>query len=94
LILSLDLNLLVKTNFVWTSDNSNREIIAVCPILFSNVPQPILLNLYHKNPAHAVGYSDGTTGLISPKQFASLNLNNFVSAADLATNSEFNIFTN
>jgi len=94
LILSLDLNLLIKTNFVWATANSNREIVAVCPTLFSNMPQPILLNLYHKNPAHAVGYSDGTTGLISPKEFAGLNLSNFVSAADLATNSEFNIFTN
>jgi hypothetical protein len=94
LILSIYLNLLVKTNFIWATDNSNREIVAVCPTLFSNVPEPILLNFYHKNFAHAVGYSDGTTGLISPKEFANLNLSNFVSAADLATNSEFNIFTN
>jgi hypothetical protein len=91
LCLAIHLDLLVKTNFVW-SGTSNRLIVAICPREFDNVPEPILLNLYHKNPAHAVGYSDGTVGLISPTEFTNLNLNGFVSAASLATNSEFNIF--
>jgi hypothetical protein len=85
------LDFLVKTNFAWEI-SSNRKVVIVCPKQFDNVPEPILLNLYHRNPAHAVGYSDGTTGLISPEQFTNLNLGDFVSAANLATNSEFNIF--
>jgi hypothetical protein len=93
LCLAIYLDLLVKTNFVW-SGTSNRLIVAVCPREFHNVPEPILFNLYHKNPAHAVGFSDGTVGLISPTEFTNLNLSGFVSAASLATNSEFNIFKN
>jgi len=92
LIMTLYLDLLVKTNFAW-ADNSNHEIVAVCPHEFGNMPRPMLLNLYHKNRAHAVGYSDGTAGLISLTEFKNLNLSSFVSAANLATNSEFNIFT-
>ena len=82
---------LIKTNFVWGSI-SNREIVIVCKSEFDNVPEPAFWNFYHRNPAHAVGYSDGTTGLISPEQFTNLNLSGFVSLQDLATNSEFGIF--
>jgi hypothetical protein len=86
-----NLDLLVKTNFVWGTI-SNREIVVVCPKEFDNVPRPQLLNLYHKNPAHVVGYSDGMVGLISPSEFTNLNLNGFVSEASLVTNSAINIF--
>ena len=85
-----NLDFLVRTNFAW-GRSSNREIVIVRPSQFDNVPAPILLNLYHKNPAHAVGYSDGTTKLISPVEFTNVNLKGFVSAWRLSTHSEFNL---
>ena len=81
---------LLKTNFSITSA-TNREIIIVCKPEFDNVPQPTIWNFYHKNPAHAVGYSDGTFGLISPAEFSKLSLNKFVSAASLVTHFGANI---
>ena len=81
---------LLKTNFVWQNTNSKREIVIVCEKGFDNVPKPTIWNLYRKNRAHAVGYSDGTTGLISPEQFTNLSLIGFVSLSQLATNAEFN----
>ena len=91
LCLAVYLDLLVRTNFLW-GNGLDHEIVVVCPNEFDNVPRPILFNLYHKNPAHAVGFSDGRTRLISPAEFTNLNLDGFISAASLATNSEFNIF--
>jgi len=91
LCLAVYLDLLVRTNFLW-GNGWDHEIVVVCPKEFDNVPQPILLNFYHKNPAHAVGFSDGRTRLISRTEFTNLNLSDFVSTASLATNSEFNIF--
>jgi hypothetical protein len=81
---------LVKTNFV-LGNGSNRDVIIVSKREFGNVPQPTIRNFYHRNPAHAVGYSDGTTGLISPEQFANLNLTGFVSLSNLVTNFESNV---
>jgi hypothetical protein len=82
---------LIKTNF-FVTNSTNREIIIVSTIEFANVPQPAIWNLYRKNPAHAVGYSDGTSGLISPFEFSNLNLNGFASISSLMTNSGFNAF--
>jgi hypothetical protein len=79
---------LVRTNFVLGS-SSNREIVIVCQRQFGNVPQPTLRNFYRQNPAHAVGYSDGTTGLISPEQFRNLNLADLASLSNLVASLEF-----
>jgi len=79
---------LVRTNFV-LGNSSNREIVIVCERQFGNVPQPTVWNFYRQNPAHAVGYSDGTTGLISPEQFRNLDLSGFVSLSNLVANPEF-----
>jgi hypothetical protein len=77
---------LVKTNFVLGS-SSNREVIIVSKRKFGNVPQPTIRNFYHQNPAHAVGYSDGKVSLISPTEFAGLDLNQFIHLSQLlATN--------
>ena len=81
-----DFDFLAKTNFVWGT-NANKEVVIVCSRSFDNVPQPSLFNFYRRNRAHAVGYSDGTTALISPQQFTNLNLNGFISLSSLATNS-------
>lgn len=85
-------NFWIKTNFVWRSDNSEREIVIVCGQEFDNVHKPGFWNSFFRNPAHAVGYSDKTVGLISPEEFNNLNLRGFVSASNLATNSDFDIF--
>ena len=82
----------MKTNFVWGSA-SNREIVIVCESKFDNVPKSPW-TFFLKYSAHAVGYSDGTTGLISLTEFTNLNLIGFASLSNLATNSEFNIFKN
>jgi hypothetical protein len=81
---------LAKTNFVW-GNSSNREIVIVSQKQFDNVHKPGFWNAFRPNPAYAVGYSDGTAGIISPEDFTNLNLNGFVLLSNLATNSEFKI---
>lgn len=81
----------IRTNFVWGS-TPGPKIVIVSGRVYDNVPTPALWNLYWRHPAHAVGYSDGTTGLISPEQFDSLNQFGFASLWSLATNSNFRIF--
>lgn len=85
-----DFDFLAKTNFVWET-NTNKEIMIVCSRSFDNVPQPSLFNFYRRNRAHAVGYSDGTTALISPQQFTNINLSGFVSLSSLITNSTLSV---
>ncbi len=58
-------------------------VVAVCNREFSNVPQPTFWNGFHKTPGHAALLSDGTTKVIPPAQFASLDLTNFVSVKSL-----------
>jgi hypothetical protein len=78
-----------KTNFAWQSDHSKRQIIIVCGQEFDNVHKPGFWNSIFRNPAHAVGYSDGTVGLISPEEYTNFYFSGFVSASSLATNVEF-----
>jgi hypothetical protein len=91
IVLGLNLETSFKTNFVWQSDKEKKEIVIVCGKEFDNVPRSPW-TFFLKNRAHAVGYSDGTTGLISPTEYTNLNFSGFVSASSLATNSELNIF--
>ena len=52
-----------------------RQIVAVCDKPFDNVPR----RFFGKAPlTHAVAYADGTTKLISSKEFSMLNLAGFV----------------
>jgi hypothetical protein len=76
----------IKTNFVWGT-SSNREIVIVCQKQFDDVHKQGFWNSFQRNPAHAVGYSDGSIGLISSEQFTSLN--GFVA---IDTNYEFKVF--
>ncbi len=93
IMFGLNDDFLIKTNFPW-GDAARREVVIVCAKEFDNVPAPAPWNLFHHNPAHAVGYSDGTTGLISPEQFDNLFFYSFTSLWNLATNSDssFKIF--
>jgi hypothetical protein len=54
-----------------------HEIVVVCNTAYGNVPQPTLWNLHHRTFVHAVGYSDGTLGWLTPAEFANLNKSNF-----------------
>ena len=56
----------------------DREILVICDTAYGNVPQPTFWNLHRQNMAHAVGYADGTTALISPQQFAALDKSEFL----------------
>lgn len=68
------------------SDRAAKQVVVVCDTVCDNVPQPTIWNLYRRNPAHAVGYSDGTRGLISPSDFKALDRQAFFSITALATN--------
>jgi hypothetical protein len=52
-----------------------RQIVVVCDRAFDNVPDYLL---WPSPMAHAVGYSTGESGLISPEEFKRLDLSGFV----------------
>jgi len=85
-------DLWVKTNFTFAFSEVKREVVVVCGKEFDNVHKPGFVNSFFRNPAHAVGYSDGKSGLISVEEFTNFNFSSFVSLANLATNSESGIF--
>ncbi len=58
------------------------QVVLVCDRPYDNVPDYFL---WRSPMAHAVGYSTGKTGLISPEEFSRLDLNGFVDVrADVA----------
>ena len=77
--------LLARLEDVRVDPTTGRQIIMVCERAFDNVPQRI----FRRAPmAHAVAYSTGETGLITPDQFTQLDLRGFV---DVQTLSETNM---
>jgi len=67
-------HLLVRTNGFALGPGEVKGIIVVCDTAYSNVPQ----YRFRQAPAtHAVGYSDGTVGLLRPAEFHSLDLSRF-----------------
>ncbi|MDB6022310.1 MAG: hypothetical protein JWQ04_2167 [Pedosphaera sp.] len=74
----------IRTNVDLSS--TPKRIIVVCDTQYGNVPQPTVWNGWRENPAHAVGYSDGTAGLISPEEFKTLDLSGFIDATKLPAN--------
>ena len=68
--------LISKIPFVPRSSEPRRVVI-VCDTPYTNVPQR------PSPPTHAAGFSDGTTGLISPKEFAALDHSTFVAIDEL-----------
>ena len=58
-------------------------IVAVCNLEFGNVPQPTIWNGYRRTPGHAALLADGTTKVISPAEFAALDLKQFVPLSSL-----------
>ena len=79
--------LLARLADVRVDPTADRRIIMVCDRPHSNVPQRV----FGSSPmTHAVAYSTGETGLISPEEFARLDLTGFVDLQTLAeaTNDE------
>jgi len=89
IMFGLSEDFLIRTNFTW-GGAASRETVIVSAREFDNVPTPAPWNLFHRNPAHVVGYSDGTTGLISPGQYDNLFLYGFAPLWSLATNADSN----
>jgi len=62
-------------------DSKNRRILIVCDKAYTNGTSAFINDFvnrfWHAPLAHAVGYSDGTVGLISPAEFAALDLSHF-----------------
>ena len=52
-----------------------RRVVIVCDTPYTNVPQR---RFFESPPTHAAGFSDGTFGLISPKEFAALDRSAFI----------------
>jgi hypothetical protein len=70
---------LVTTANVTVVPDAGRRIVIVCDQPYTNVPRRRFTTA---PPSHAVGYSDGTTGLISRDEFEKLDKSSFV-ALDL-----------
>jgi hypothetical protein len=66
---------LVSTALVTRETLSRPQVIIVCDTAYRNVPRR---RFFKASPAHAVGYSDGTTALISPAEFNKLIKGSFV----------------
>jgi hypothetical protein len=63
-------------------DPSRRDVVIVCKTLYGNSPRPSFRNLCLRHWAHAVGYSNGEVELVSPAQYAELDLSGFVLAEE------------
>ncbi len=68
-------HVLVTGTAIRGDPSGGQEIIAVCDRPFDNVPR----RMFRKAPlTHAVGYADGSTGLISVEDFRRLDLRGFL----------------
>jgi hypothetical protein len=64
----------VRTEPIAMTDADHKRIIVVCDTPYRNVPQQTFGSA---PPTHAVGYSDGSAGLIPTAEFAALDLTQF-----------------
>ncbi len=62
----------------WPRPPLPRIVVAVCTTPFSNVRIHSPWNIFASNQAHAVSYSDGSTGLLTVAEFHQLDLSGFV----------------
>ena len=67
----------ISTRPVHVALGEPRRVVIVCNRAFRNVPRRFL---FANPPTHAVGYSDGTTELISRERYAALDLSTFIPA--------------
>jgi hypothetical protein len=75
-----DARLYVSREPYRSSSDVPRHIVCVCDRAYTNIPQR---RFGRSPPAHAVAYSDGTTGLISVTEFRALDLSRFVALDEL-----------
>jgi hypothetical protein len=68
-------SVLANVDGVHIDPSAPRRVVVVCDQAFDNVPNYLL---WRAPMAHAVGYSTGEIGLISPEEFSSLDLSGFV----------------
>jgi hypothetical protein len=71
---------LVTKHRIAESDETYPQLIAVCDTPYRNVPQR---RFWRNPPTHAAAYSDGSTKLISPEEFAALPQVDFIPLEDL-----------
>jgi hypothetical protein len=73
--------LLARTEGIRIDAAGPRQVVIVCDQAYGNVPQ----RRFGSSPMmHAVGYSPGETGLITPEEYAALDLSGFVDLATLS----------
>ena len=70
-----EIDFLIKSN--------NKHIIVVCDKAYDNVPRKVFCRAPER---HAVGYSDGSTGLISKMDFKNMNLGNYINLQEILKN--------
>jgi len=76
---------LIKTNC--NTAKTNREIVIVCEKSFDyDKANASFWNLFKRNYAYAVGYADGSAGIITPTEFTNLDLRGFTDLSQVATN--------
>jgi len=75
-----DAHFLVSTLPIVRTEAQQRKIVVVCDKPYRNVPQQTFGSA---PPTHAAGYSDGSPGLISTKEFAALDLSHFKALDEL-----------
>ena len=76
---------LVKSGVTSEKDDRPRHIIAVCDTPYSNLSTQWP---GFRKPTHAVGYSDGSTGLVTVAEFSSLDRSEFRMLEPLPTSEE------
>jgi len=77
--------LLARVDDVRVDSAAEKWIIMVCDRAYDNVPQ----RTFGRSPmTHAVAYANGETGLISPEEFARLDLSGFTDLQGLADTSK------
>jgi hypothetical protein len=72
-----------KTNFSFKYSNPEPVIVCKQPVLYSFQRSFLSWSWRERRSVHAVGYSDGTTEMISPERFHNLDLNAFVPLSSL-----------
>jgi len=72
----------ISTKPLHLDDKSPRQIIAVCDRPFTNVPQYMFRRAA---PSHAVAFSDGSTALVSAREYAALDRGSFVPLHDFVS---------
>jgi hypothetical protein len=80
-------HLLVRRNGFGLGAEEAKQVIVLCDTAYSNIPR---YRLHRAPPTHAVGYSDGSVGLISPAQFRSLDLRGFQDVRELKQETRVN----